>query len=247
MISFLTTTALSGDVSTFHIPTNAPIEKFLANALTFDVSRNLAPYSRRFENGIFIAMNAYDLMLFTHIAILLLGIVLTGVMHSSVWSAARAATVAELRMVSRPQKLASLFAPTILGLLGSGAALIQMSKEPDKFNFGQPFVWTAIVVLVFLFLNGPLILGRHEMALRKALASTANGPLTTELRAMTIDPTVWFFEYINTAIVFGVVLNMTNKPSLLWCVVNIFAWVGIGGVLALFGLSRARMAALVTA
>ena len=243
---FLVVTALSGDISAFHIHANAQIQKFLANALTFDVARKLAPYSRRFENGIFIAMNAYDLMLFTHIAILLFGIVLTGVMHSSVWSAARAATVAELRMVSRPQKLASLFAPTILGLLGSGAALIQMSKEPDKFNFGQPFAWTAIVVLVFLFLNGPLILGRHEMALRKALAATTNGPLTTELRSMTIDPTVWFFEYINTAIVFGVVLNMTNKPSLLWCVVDIFAWVIVGGVLALFGLSRARMAALVT-
>ena len=243
---FLVVTALSGDISAFHIHANAQIQKFLANALTFDVARKLAPYSRRFENDIFIAMNAYDLMLFTHIAILLFGIVLTGVMYSSVWSAARAATVAELRMVSRPQKLASLFAPTILGLLGSGAALIQMSKEPDKFNFGQPFAWTAIVVLVFLFLNGPLILGRHEMVLRRALAATTNGPLTTELRSMTIDPTVWFFEYINTAIVFGVVLNMTNKPSLLWCVVDILAWVIVGGVLALFGLSRARMAALVT-
>ena len=243
---FLVVTALSGDISAFHIHANAQIQNFLANALTFDVARKLAPYSRRFENGIFIAMNAYDLMLFTHIAILLFGIVLTGVMYSSVWSAARAATVAELRMVSRPQKLASLFAPTILGLLGSGAALIQMSKEPDKFNFGQPFAWTAIVVLVFLFLNGPLILGRHEMVLRRALAATTNGPLTTELRSMTIDPTVWFFEYINTAIVFGVVLNMTNKPSLLWCVVDILAWVIVGGVLAMFGLSRARMAALVT-
>ena len=189
-------------------------------------------------------MKAFDVILFVHIAVLLLAMALTGLMLGSVWLAARAATVAELRMTARPQRLGPLYALAILALLGTGFSLLNMSKAPDKFDFGDPFVWTSAVVLLFLFLNGSLILGRHESALRKALAVTPIGPVTPELRAMTIDPSLWFIEYINTFTVFGVVLNMATKPSLVWCVVHILAGAAIGAVIAWFGLTRAKTAVL---
>ena len=88
--------------------------------------------------------------------------------------------MAELRATARPQKLGPLFAPIIVALLGLGFALIGMSKEPEKFQFSDPFAWTATVVLVLLFLDGPLILGRHATAMRKALAAAPDGPVTPD-------------------------------------------------------------------
>ena len=125
-------------------------------------------------------------MLFCHIAVLLFAFGLSGVLHGSEWLMARASTVAELRSMARPQKLGPLFAPIIVALLAFGFALIGMSKDPDKFEFSDPFAWTATVVLVFLFLDGPLLLGRHATAMGKAIASAPDGPVTPELRAMTL-------------------------------------------------------------
>lgn len=100
-------------------------------------------------------MSAFDMILFVHIAVLLFAIGLTGVMLGSVWLMARAETVAELRVTARPAKLSPLFAPAIIALLGSGFSLLNMSKAADKFIFGDPFVWTSAVVLLFLLLNVP--------------------------------------------------------------------------------------------
>jgi hypothetical protein len=187
-------------------------------------------------------MSTYDVVLFVHITVLLFAFGLTGVLHGSEWLMARSETVAELRVTARPQKLGPLFALVILALLGSGFSLLQKNKAVDKLDFSDPFVWTAVIVLVLLFLDGPLILGRHEKALRTALAATPNGPVTPELRAMTLDRTVWFVAYINTFTVLGVVLNMATKPSLVWCVVDILAGAGIGALIALLGLTRATTA-----
>ncbi len=187
-------------------------------------------------------MSAYDVVLFCHVAVLLIAFGLSGMLHGSEWLMARASTVAELRATARPQKLGPLFAPIIVALLGLGFALIGMSKEPEKFQFSDPFAWTATVVLVLLFLDGPLILGRHATAMRKALAAAPDGPVTPELRAMTLDRTIWAVATINTFAVLGVVLNMATKPSLVVCVVNIVVGAAIGAVIGLFGLSRAAAA-----
>ena len=187
-------------------------------------------------------MSAYDVVLFCHVAVLLFAFGLSGLLHGSEWLMARASTVAELRSTARPQKLGPLFAPIIVALLAFGFALIGMSKDPEKFEFSDPFAWTATVVLVFLFLDGPLVLGRHGAAMGKALASAPDGPVTPELRAMTLNRTVWYLAHINTFAVLGVVLNMVTKPSLVGCVVDILVGVAIGAAIGQFGLSRAAAA-----
>ena len=155
-------------------------------------------------------MSIYNLVLFLHVATLLFALVVTGILHGSMWLMVRAATVAELRVSARPQQLGALFALFILALIGSGFSLLNLSKTSNKFHFSDPFAWTSVVVLVFLFLNGPLILGRHDKALRKALTGSSNGPVSPELHALTINRTVWFFEFINPFTVLGVVLNMAT-------------------------------------
>jgi hypothetical protein len=187
-------------------------------------------------------MSAYDVVLFFHVAVLLFAFGLTGVLHGSEWLMARASTVTELRATARAQKLGPLFAPIIVALMGLGFALIGMSKEPAQFDFSDPFAWTATVVLVILFLDGPLILGRHATAMGKALAAAPDGPVTPELRAMTLDRTIWYASHMNTFAVLGVVLNMATKPSLVGCVVDIVGGAGIGAVIGLYGLSRAAAA-----
>jgi hypothetical protein len=183
-------------------------------------------------------MSGYDVVLFGHIAALLLAFSLSGLLHGSEWQMARAGTVAELRAAARPQKLGPLFAPIIIALFGLGMALIGMSKDPDKFEFSDPFAWTATVVLAVLLLDGPLVLGRHAAALGKALAVAPEGPVTPELRAMTLDRTSWSVAHLNSFSVLGVVLNMATKPSLLACVLDIVIASGIGVAIGLFALSR---------
>ena len=187
-------------------------------------------------------MSAYDVVLFGHIAVLLFAFGLSGLLHGSEWLMARAGTVAELRAAARAQKLGPLFAPIIIALLVLGFALIGMSKDPDKFEFSDPFAWTATVVLAILLLDGPLLLGRHAAAMGKALAVAPDGPVTPELRAMTLNRTIWSLTHMNSFVVLGVVLNMATKPNLAACIADIVVGAGIGVAIGLFGLSRSAAA-----
>jgi hypothetical protein len=185
-------------------------------------------------------MSTFDVVLFCHIAVVLSAFALAGVLHGSEWLMGRAKTVAELKVVSRPQKLGPLFAVILIALVGLGFTLLHLSKDTDhQLKFSDPFAWTALVVAVLLFLDGPLVLGRHANELAKALETAPDGPVTPELRAMTLSKTFWYTAHLNTFAVVGVVLNMATKPSLVACVVDIVAGAGIGALLAMFGLSRA--------
>lgn len=187
-------------------------------------------------------MSTYDVVLYVHIAVLLSAFALGGVLHGSEWLMVRSATVGELRVTARPQRLGPLFAPVILALMGSGFWLLHLSRGADGFRFRDPFVWTAAIVLAVLFLDGPLVLGRHETVLRRQLAGAPDGPVTAELRATATNRTAWTVSYANTFTVLGVVLNMTTKPRLLWCVVDILAGAALGALVARAALSRAEKA-----
>jgi hypothetical protein len=123
-----------------------------------------------------------------------------------------------------------------------GFALIGMSKDPDKFEFSDPFAWTATVVLAILLLDGPLVMGRHAAAMGKALAVAPDGPVTPELRGMTLDRMSWSVGHMNSFIVLGVVLNMATKPNLAACIADIVVGAGIGVAIGLFSLSRSAAA-----
>jgi hypothetical protein len=185
-------------------------------------------------------MSSYDVVLFFHIAVVLLAFLLAGALHGSEYLSAGATTVGELRRMTRPQKLGPLFAPIVIALLGLGMELVHLSKDDgDGFKLSNGFVVTGIVAVGLLLLDGPVVMGRHFAKLDKALASTADGPVPPDLRALACDPLSWAVGHANTLGVVGVVLNMATKPSLGICILDIAVGAVAGAVL---GATLARRA-----
>lgn len=186
-------------------------------------------------------MSGFDVILALHLIAVAAAFFLSGILHTSEWLTRGCTTLAELRQVLRPMKLGPLFAPIILLLFGFGMALVGMSKDEDEvFHVSDPFAWTAIVVLAVLFLNGPLVMGRHAAKTGKALAEMGDGPVTPEARAMVTDAVVWMTGYANTATVIAVIYNMANKPSAAVCIADILGAAIVGALLGRAMASKAR-------
>lgn len=159
-------------------------------------------------------MHLYDVALFLHIATLLTAIGLGTTLHHAEWQTRSATTVQELRVMTRVLSKGVLFPPILLVLFGTGAWLLHLSKKEDEqFHFSDPWVWTAIVAIVLLFISGGAVLGRHAGGYRKLLAATPDGSIPAEVRAETFRTDTWVTSHMNTALAISVVFNMVTKPS----------------------------------
>ena len=182
-------------------------------------------------------MALIDVVLFLHIAVAISAFALSGVVHTSEWLLKRSATAGEALRMARVQRLAPLFGVLILLLLALGSWLVYLSEDPDKFSFGDPFVYTALVVLAVAFVDGPLIMGRHGKELGVALAQSPDGTITPQARALMDKPLPHIVSYSNTFVVLAVVFDMAVKPGLLGCL----AAIAVGLLLGVsFGLVSAR-------
>lgn len=176
-------------------------------------------------------MHLIDVVLFLHIATAIAAFSLSGVMHASEYLARTATTVEQLRHAARPQRLGPLFGVLVILLFGLGSWLVGLNDQ--GFSFGDAWVWTAMVALVVLGVDGPLVLGRHASALDKALAEAGDGPLTPELRELVQHPVPWAFSWMNTFLALGVVLNMVTKPGVAGAALVLVAAAVLGAVLGL--------------
>ena len=182
-------------------------------------------------------MSLYDVVLFLHLLVLLAAFLLSGALHAAEYQSAGAASVQELRFVTRVNRLAPGFGVVVLLLLALGMWLVELSKDRnDVFDLGDGFVWTAMVVLVVLFLDGPLVLARRDKALQGALEGAGDGPVPAPVRDLAVHPGTWRITHLNTGMVLGVVLNMATKPTAVVCVVDVV----VGGLL---GMAVATVAA----
>ncbi len=182
-------------------------------------------------------MALFDVVLFLHIAVAIAAFTLSGVIHTSEWLLKRSSTADEALRMAKVQRLAPTFGVLIVLLLGLGSWLVQLSDDPDKFSFGDPFIYTAVVVLAVAFVDGPAILGRHGKALSAALALSPDGTITSEARALMDQPLPSIVSYANTFVVLAVVFDMAVKPSLAGCLAAITAGLLLG---VLVGLVSAR-------
>lgn len=173
-------------------------------------------------------MALIDVVLFLHISVAIAAFALSGVVHTSEWLLKRSSTAGEALRMAKVQRLAPLFSVLIVLLLGLGSWLVYLSEDPDKFSFGDPFVYTALVVLAVVFVDGPVILGKHGKALGSALAQSPDGTITAQARALMDQPLPPIVSYANTFVVLAVVFDMAVKPSLVECLAAIAVGLALG-------------------
>jgi hypothetical protein len=186
-------------------------------------------------------MELYDVVLFLHITVFVLAFALTGAIHVSEWFTVRAATVQEMRVLARPQKWGILFAPVVALLLLLGGWLVQLSDDrAASYEFGDGWVWTAVVVLGIAFVAGFGVEGPAGERLGSALASAQEGPPTPELRALASQPLPWVMGWIVPFMILGVVSNMVNKPGAAVSILVIAVGALVGAALGWTAVSKAR-------
>ncbi len=178
-------------------------------------------------------MALFDVVLFLHIAVAISAFALSGVIHTSEYLLGRSSTAADALRMLKVQRLAPLFAVLILLLLSLGSWLVQLSEAPDKFSFSDPFVSTAMLVLLIAFVDGPVILGQHAKKLAGALAQSPDGSISPQARALMGNPVPAIVSYGNTFLVLAVVFNMAVKPSLVGCLASLLVGLLIGVALGL--------------
>ncbi|HUR50688.1 MAG TPA: hypothetical protein VMZ11_01050 [Mycobacteriales bacterium] len=187
-------------------------------------------------------MELYEVVLFTHIAVVLAAFALTGAIHVSEWLTVRASTVQEMRILSKPMAWGVLFAPVVALLLFLGAWLVQLSDDraAAEYSFSDGWVWTAAVVLAFAFVAGFALEGPAAQRLGKALAEAPDGPATAELRAQASEPLPWLVGHAVPFMIVGVVSNMVNKPGTAVSLLVIAVGAMVGLLLGWLGLRQAR-------
>lgn len=181
-------------------------------------------------------MNTYGVVLALHIMAVLAAFALSGGLHVAEYLMKGAGTVAEVRALARSAKLAPLFGPIVIAIFGLGLVLLQLD-EGSAFSAGDGWVWTAMVALTVLALDGPLVLGRYAKKLDAMVHAAPDGPVPAEVRAQAASTVPWAVSYANSFLALGVVLNMSTKPSTAVAIVVLLLGAGIGAALGL-GLSR---------
>ena len=157
-------------------------------------------------------MHAYDLLLGLHITFVLAAFFLSGALHACEYLMKGAGSVAEVKRLLLPGKFAPLFAVFVLGIFGCGEGMLH-NDAGAGFHASDGWVWTAMVVLLILFLDGPLVLARAAKNLEKAVEAAPEGPVSPELRAEITSPVPWMVSHANSLMALSVIFTMTNKPG----------------------------------
>jgi hypothetical protein len=152
-------------------------------------------------------------VLFFHIAVVIVAFMMAGVMHAALQSLARAGTVAEMRSWAKAvHRLDPLFPVAALLLLGLGAWLVHLEGD-EGIGWSSGWVVTAVVTLVVVEALSGALLAPRAKALVTAVGQAADGPVDDDIRRMTLDPFVWHLAHVATIGFLGLVFLMAAKPS----------------------------------
>jgi hypothetical protein len=159
-------------------------------------------------------VKAYDVVLFLHIAAVVLTFGVAAVMHVLMVRLRGATEVRQLRDQMPLLKGAGpLFPIGALLIFVFGAALIQMSDKSDGIDWSDGWVIAAIIGLVLMEAVGGAIIARREKVLHEAVEAAPDGPVPANVTALVHDKGIWYGSHFATAEAFGIVLLMTTKPS----------------------------------
>lgn len=154
----------------------------------------------------------YGFVLFLHITVAIVAFMMAGVLHAAMQALARAGDVREMRSWGRlVHRLDPLFPFAALLLLGFGAWLIHLSD--GQIRWGDGWLLTALISLIVVEgLSGALIAPKAKAAV-KLIEQAPDGPVSHDLRRLSVDPAIWHISHIATFGFAGVVFLMAAKPT----------------------------------
>lgn len=186
------------------------------------------------------SINTENVVLFLHIAMVVITFTLAGVMHASFHALPRARTVGEMRLFADlVHRIEPLLPITGLLILGFGAWLVHLEKG-DGVGWGTGWVDAGIATLVIVEgLAGSLLAPRSKRMVAQ-IKDTADGPVPDALRRATLDPIVWDIGHTATFGFLGVIFVMAVKPHGWVSAIAIVLAVAIGVALSRMQLSAAQ-------
>ncbi len=188
----------------------------------------------------------YNVALFLHVGVVIITFMIAAVLHAALNLLVRAETAEEARPIARVvHRLDPLFPFFALAILGFGFWLIGASPKhgDDHWKVGDGWILTALIALIAIEGLAGAFLAPHAKKLVAAIEAAPNGPLSSELRAQTRDPFIWYVGHTATVGFLGVVFVMTNKPSGGVAVLAVVIGVLVGWALCYWQLALAAKSA----
>ena len=191
-------------------------------------------------------MDTYHVVLYVHLLSLFVGIGAASVLVVCLFQLRAARELTDAIPWGRVAgKIARLFPIAILGLFGSGAYMTS-----DVWTWSSGWIVVAIVALVVLVIQGPVIAERSGKKLEHALRENGPGPLGEHAQRMTRYWGLWVIEFSAIGLVLGVVWNMTTKPgtvtAIAAAVIGYGAGAGLGHLFSRAGVEQPTAASAAT-
>ena len=154
----------------------------------------------------------FGFVLFLHITVAIVAFMMAGVLHAAMQALARADDIREMRQWGRlVHRLDPLFPVAALLLFGFGAWLIQLSK--GRVGWGDGWLLTSVIALIVVEgLSGVLVAPKAKAAVR-LIEAAPDGPVTDEMRKLSVDPAIWHISHIATFAFTAVVFWMAVRPT----------------------------------
>jgi hypothetical protein len=187
-------------------------------------------------------MHLVNVVLFLHIAVVLIAIGVSSALHSAEWATRRCSTTSEVEALRQvPRRIEPLF-PILIGtLFGLGAWLLHLDHPAYRYRDG--WVLSSIVALVMLLAVGGGVLAPRAKRLDALLASAPAGALSAPVQAALRDRVTWTASHASTGLALAVVFNMSTKPGTTTSVIALLAGVIAGAVVGTLGNRTAAQAA----
>jgi uncharacterized membrane protein len=177
-----------------------------------------------------------NFVLFAHIFFVIAGLSLAAVLHTGLLLQGAATEVAAIRAWPRVIAVVETALPAFAALiLLTGAWLLHLSD--GEFAWSQGWVIASLAGLVAAEAAGAAV-GPRSAALRRAISTAADGPISADLRQRILDPVLWCVPNAITATFLAIVFVMVVKPSGLWSAVLI-AVIALLGTLSGIPFTRA--------
>jgi len=173
----------------------------------------------------------FGFVLFLHITVAIVAFMMAGVLHAAMQALARANDVREMRSWGRLiHRLDPLFPIAALLLLGFGAWLIQLSK--GRIGWGDGWLLTSLIALIAIEGLSGMLLAPKAKAAVKLIEETPDGPVTDDMRRISVDPAIWHISHIATFGFTAVVFLMSVRPTGALSPILVIAGAAVGALVS---------------